>query len=117
MQILFVFIGGGVGSVLRFILAKLLPAGVFHGFPVGTLMANLIGCLLIGMFNASMGKYFSADLKSMLTVGLCGGFTTMSTFCNESLSMMNGGQWCMLAMYMSVTLLGGLLMVYLGSKF
>lgn len=117
MQLLYVFIGGGVGSVLRFVLGKLLPAGMFHGFPVGTLIANLAGCFLIGLFNALLGKYLSADVKPMLTVGLCGGFTTMSTFCNESLAMLNGGQWCLLAIYMAITIAGGVLMVYFGGKF
>lgn len=116
MQVLFVFLGGGVGSVLRFLIGKLLPAGMCSGFPVGTLVANLVGCLLIGMFNASIGRYVGADVKPMLTVGLCGGFTTMSTFCNESLAMMNGGHWGLLALYMTATIVGGVIMVYLGTK-
>ncbi len=117
MQFIYVFIGGGVGSVLRFFLGKMMPAGFFCGFPVGTLVANLLGCFLIGLFNASIGKHIPQDLKPMLTVGLCGGFTTMSTFCNESLSMLNSGQWFLLALYLSATIAGGLFMVYLGGKF
>lgn len=116
MQILYVFLGGGVGSVLRFLIGKLMPMGMYNGFPLGTLVANLVGCLLIGMFNASIGKYISAEMKPMLTVGLCGGFTTMSTFCNESLAMMNAGHWGLLALYMVATIIGGLTMVYLGMK-
>ncbi|MDO4460998.1 MAG: fluoride efflux transporter CrcB [Bacteroidia bacterium] len=116
MQLFYIFIGGGVGSVLRFLIGKLLPAGCFHGFPVGTLMANLLGCLLIGIFNASVARYINPDLKVMLTVGLCGGFTTMSTFCNESISMVNGGQWLLLSLYITSTILGGLFMVYIGGK-
>lgn len=117
MQVLYVFLGGGVGSVLRFLIGKLLPVGMFNGFPLGTLVANLVGCLLIGMFNVSIGKYLSVEMKPMLTVGLCGGFTTMSTFCNESLTMINAGHFGLFALYMAATIVGGLAMVYLGMKF
>lgn len=114
--LLLVFLGGGAGSVMRYLLSQL-SAGVFvlGGFPLGTFLCNVAGCFLIGLFNglaAMMG--WSGDVRLMLTVGLCGGFTTFSTFCNEGLAMLHSGNYLMYGLYVAMSIVIGLLAVLAG---
>lgn len=118
MKLLLIFIGGGAGSVLRYLLS-LLSNGWWSlgGFPVGTFLCNVIGCFLIGLFNSlasSMG--WSSDVRLMLTVGLCGGFTTFSTFSNEGLAMLSSGNYIMYGLYLVLSIVVGLLAVFVGSS-
>lgn len=118
MKLLLIFIGGGAGSVLRYLLS-LLSNGVWSlgGFPVGTFLCNVLGCFLIGLFNAlatSLG--WSSDVKLMLTVGLCGGFTTFSTFSNEGLALLSSGNYIMYGLYLVLSIVVGLLAVFVGSS-
>ena len=84
--------------------------------PLATLCVNLVGCFLIGLFSAmpvrlpGMGKHLSL----LLTVGICGGFTTFSTFSNETLIMFRGGQPLLALAYIGANVVAGLLLVYLG---
>lgn len=118
MTILYVFIGGGVGSVVRYLISLWSAPlnGAMH-FPVGTLICNLLGCVLIGMFNGMATRMgWDNELKLMLTVGLCGGFTTFSTFSNESLAMLSGGQYASYALYLALSIVFGILCVWFGMK-
>lgn len=118
MKLLLIFIGGGAGSVLRYLLS-LFSNGMWSigGFPVGTFMCNVLGCFLIGLFNslaATMG--WSSDLRLMLTVGLCGGFTTFSTFSNEGMALLSSGNYMMYGLYLVLSIVIGLLAVFIGSS-
>lgn len=109
-------VGGFVGTVLRFlcnILGGILDAGAF---PLGTLMANLFGCLLIGVFYGWTVKRrsFSKNMNLLLITGWCGGFTTFSTFSNEMLSMLSNGEDMAFWLYMLGSIVLGLLMVGIG---
>ena len=125
-EILLIFIGGGCGSVLRYgiVLAKehlrLNPLSAMGQtlFPWPTLLANVLGCLLIGMFYSLSARLgWSAELRLLLTTGLCGGFTTFSTFSNEGFSLLTTGHVGLFALYFILTLLLGLAAVALGSYF
>lgn len=116
MKLLLIFIGGGAGSVMRYLLC-LFSNGMWSlgGFPVGTFLCNVLGCFLIGLFNSlasTMG--WSGDLRLMLTVGLCGGFTTFSTFSNEGMALLNQGNYIMYAIYVLASIVFGVLAVLLG---
>jgi fluoride exporter len=93
MIILAVFLGGGVGSVCRYLLGRLIDARSNSQFPVGTLVVNVLGCLAIGV----LAKYFLNDqthsvTRAALIVGFCGGFTTFSAFSLETLRLLTGGR-------------------------
>ncbi|MCR5395281.1 MAG: fluoride efflux transporter CrcB [Bacteroidales bacterium] len=112
-SILFVAIGGATGAVGRYLLSRLCTAS----FPWGTLTVNLIGCLLIGLLTGMAGRgTLSADMKLLLVTGFCGGFTTFSTFANESLSMMRMGEVLQAATYIGLSVAAGILAVYAGMR-
>lgn len=111
----FVLVGAGgfVGTLLRYSLS--LAAQHFSlTFPHATLWANFLGCLLLGgvMGAAELSQVLTPPVRLFLATGLCGGFTTMSTFTYESLRMMQDGQWYYAGLYVLATLFGcGLMML------
>jgi len=117
-ELLWVFVGGGLGSVLRYGVSLLQGRPVTDGgFPWATLSVNVVGCLLIGALTALCARQvLGNDLRLLLVVGLCGGFTTFSTFGNEALTLIRNGAWGMAAAYVLISVLGGLLAVALGSR-
>ena len=90
--------------------------GASTGFPWGTLLVNLLGCLLIGLLWGHFGKNCNecSSWYLFLTVGLCGGFTTFSTFSKEALTMLQAGQICGFATYLVVSVFAGIALVALG---
>lgn len=85
-------------------------------FPWPTLTANVLGCLLIGLFySLSTRLDWSPELRLLLTTGLCGGFTTFSTFSNEGLQLMRSGHMGLFALYIALTFVLGLGAVALGA--
>lgn len=111
-----VFLGGGCGSVCRWGVSLGLKRHVVSigGLPVHTLAANFLGCLLIGMFTAWLGRQQSPQLALLLVTGFCGGFTTFSTFSLESLSLLRSGQMGMGLLYVALSVLVCLAAVALG---
>ncbi len=112
-NILLVALGGAAGSVGRYLIAK-----CYEGtFPWGTLTVNILGSLLIGFLMGLVGKgTLSPEMKLLLVTGFCGGFTTFSTFANESLSMMKVGSVLLMSLYVGISVALGILAVYLGTK-
>jgi len=117
--ILFIGVGGFLGSISRYAVHKLLT-GIFPGiFPLGTLAANLLGCLLIGIIYGMATSYniLSHEMRMLLAVGFCGSFTTFSTFANENLALLQSNQIFVMIIYTAVSIIIGILMVFLGIKF
>ena len=113
-EVLLVLAGSGVGGVLRYLTACAMK-NADVAFPLGTFTANLCGCLLIGFFSTlALKGNISADTKLLLTTGLCGGFTTFSTFMNENLAMLRGGEVLQFALYTGLSIALGVAMVWLG---
>ena len=97
MNLLAVFLGGGAGSALRHLVALALPSAAF---PWATFAVNAIGSFAIGLFGGWSARFgWSEPLRLALTVGLCGGFTTFSTFSKESLAFAESGRWGAFAAY------------------
>jgi fluoride exporter len=92
MNYLMVFIGGGLGSLLRFGLSQGIPSTKVH-LPLATLLANVIACIVFALV-MTLGQhkaFFSEPVKFMLLAGFCGGLSTFSTFSNETFMMLKQG--------------------------
>lgn len=116
-ELICVFLGGGLGSVIRYLLSVLINGrgGAWDGFPWGTFFVNITGCLLIGIFYVCSSRFnLSAESRLFLTVGLCGGYTTFSTFSNESLALLREGMYATSILYIGSSVVVGLAAVWLG---
>lgn len=113
--ILAVGAGSFLGGAGRY-LVSLSMKGVSKGFPWATLTANLVGCFLIGLLWGVFSKNGSegSNWALFLTVGLCGGFTTFSTFSKEALVMLQAGNIWGFAGYMSISVIAGVSLVAVG---
>ena len=113
--ILAVGAGSFIGGTGRY-LVSLMMKGVSKGFPWATLAVNLVGCFLIGLLWGVFSKNGSegSNWALFLTVGLCGGFTTFSTFSKESLIMLQGGNIWGFAGYVAISVIAGISLVALG---
>ena len=114
-QFLLVFIGGGFGSGLRYIIGKYLNSSE-TGIPYGTFAANIIGSLLIGVILglAAKNDALSQNQTLLLATGFCGGFTTFSTFAYENHMFLKSGDFTSFAIYTIGSFIVGFLAVFLG---
>ena len=111
-----VTVGGGLGSAARFLLGPLVQQRVPFDFPTGTLLINVTGSLLIGLF-MQIGvdtRVFSPEARFFLTTGLCGGFTTFSTFSYETMQLIEDDRYVAAAGYVAVSVLLSLAACVLG---
>jgi CrcB protein len=115
---LFVFTGGGIGSVIRFLIQQQLNPAKTNEFPLGTFIVNVLGCLLIGLLWGWSEKatQLNHELKFFLFTGICGGFTTFSAFSQESIFLLRSGENLTLLFYVVATVITSLLLTYLGYK-
>lgn len=107
MILLLIALGGAIGSLLRYLIGGEVQRSSASGFPLGTMFVNVAGCFLIGMFvRFLLNMQESAELRALLVVGFCGGFTTFSTFTFETAGLIEGGEYTRAATYIlgSVTL-------------
>ncbi|WP_298515542.1 fluoride efflux transporter CrcB [uncultured Kordia sp.] len=114
-QLFLVFLGGGFGSTLRFLLGKFLN-NASTGIPYGTFAANILGSLLIGIIlgMAAKNQSISEEYTLLLATGFCGGFTTFSTFAYENHVFLKTGDFMTFALYTIASFVIGFAAVFLG---
>lgn len=112
--LLCVFLGGGFGCALRYLLSLVVGTACDGRFPLGTFVVNVAGCLLIGLLSALGAKSLPDDVVKFLVPGFCGGFTTFSTFSKETFALYAGGEHWMAILYVSLSVILGLVAVFLG---
>lgn len=119
VNIISIFLGGGVGAVLRYWLSMTALKHFSFNFPPVTLLINILGGLLIGfLYTFFVDKHeISSALKLALTVGFCGGFTTFSTFSLEMFEMIKNHQIINAFSYVFLSVIICLLAVSLGVYF
>jgi fluoride exporter len=114
MTYLYIGIGGSIGAICRLLLSNLLPSGG-SGFPWGTLVCNLLGCLLLGYLTNALLPRLSEQMKSMMMTGFIGSFTTFSTFSMETVMLIEQDKPALALTYVLISMIGGTVFAWLGT--
>jgi fluoride exporter len=114
-----IFIGGGIGSLCRYLLSRYITVNFFNAYPfLGTFLVNITGCLLIGffVFYCTEGRFGAGSLpwRLFLVTGLCGGYTTFSSFSFENVLLVENRQILTFLAYTFASLAFGFLATYAG---
>lgn len=114
-SLIYIFIGGGVGSVFRYLIQLAINQSVITKLPLGTFVVNIIGCFLIGAFySLSERLNLSNEIRLLFTVGFCGGFTTFSTFSTENLNLLRENLYGTFFLYTFLSVAVGIVSVFAG---
>jgi CrcB protein len=116
-RIFYLFVGGGVGTIARYLTSLAAARLLSPSFPFGTLIVNVAGCFFIGFIHTSamFSARVSPETRLFLTTGVMGGLTTYSTFNYEALVLFEQGALLRGLTYLSATLIGGIVAGVLGT--
>lgn len=116
MNYLAIFIGGGIGSLLRYATTILFKKHSLFNLPLGTLVSNILASFLLGIFVSYFAtKHFDNKIViNFLIIGICGGFSTFSTFTLENYRFISNNQFMTMFLYMSLSIIVSLVFIYLG---
>ncbi len=115
-QLFFIGIGGGIGSVLRYLVQWLIGRNSNTAFPAGTFIVNITGCFLIGLFYSIIVKqnFLSLEWRLFFITGLCGGYTTFSSFSYENIELLKQGNYLHFSLYTGLSVVLGLVATVAG---
>ncbi|MCZ2459491.1 MAG: fluoride efflux transporter CrcB [Chitinophagales bacterium] len=115
-SILLIGLGGGIGSIARYFCQKWFADNFQGAFPWGTFAVNITGCFLIGIIFALSERttLLTPQVRLLLITGLCGGFTTFSTFAFENMNMLRGGDISYVLFYTLASVILGIAAVFAG---
>lgn len=119
-NLLWIGVGGFLGSILRYLFSGVVQGALRStDFPYGTLAVNLTGCLLIGLLSqlAESQGAFTVETRAFLFIGLLGGFTTFSTFGNETMNLFRTSESLLAVLNLALHIVLGLGAVWLGRTF
>jgi fluoride exporter len=115
---LWVALGSAIGGSARYMLSGVAASWLGAAFPRGTLIVNVSGCFVIGIFNTLTGPdgllLVPTNIRLFVMVGMCGGYTTFSSFSLECLNLMRGGEWLPAGLYVLASVVFCLVGVWLG---
>ncbi len=114
--ILFIGIGGAIGSVLRYLTSVMMSKYWANHFPLATFITNILGCFILGLLIGLLEKnnLANSNLKWFLVTGFCGGYTTFSTFGFENYSLFQSNNSILAFIYIAMSVLVGIFAVWLG---
>jgi len=114
--LLVIALGGGIGSVLRFLSTNLVQKYCPTVFPIATLVINILGCFLIGIIVGLLERHelSNSNLKWFLVTGICGGYTTFSAFSYENVALFQSNNSGLAFLYIGASVISGLFAVWLG---
>lgn len=107
-------IGGGIGSMLRYLTAVIVDKYIAGTFPMATFTANMLGCLLIGIFLGIFTRDSDSTYTMLFVIGFCGGYTTFSTFAYENYGLIEDGNYGTAFLYIGLSIVVSLFAVWLG---
>jgi fluoride exporter len=115
-MLFYVAIGSALGGVSRYLLGGLIQRLLDTTFPAGTLFVNISGSLLLGAIlrYAVDTPSLTPEVRALLTIGFCGGYTTFSTFSYETVALLKDGEWTRACLYVAASVLLSLLGTFLG---
>lgn len=114
-KIFLVFVGSGIGGVLRYLISLGISTIIERDFPFGTLAVNVLGCIIIGSVILLTDRLIiNSDFKFLLAIGFCGGFTTFSSLSYETLTLIQDKEYLYAGLNIIISVILGLAGVWLG---
>ena len=115
-MIFYVAIGSALGGVSRYLLGGAVQRLLDMSFPVGTLFVNISGSFLLGALlrYALETPGLTPEIRSLLTIGFCGGYTTFSTFSYETVALLKDGEWARAGFYAAASVLLSVAATFVG---
>lgn len=115
-MIWYIAFGSALGGVVRYLLGGWIQSRVGPDFPIGTLVINVTGSFLLGLLYryAADSAAITPEVRGMLTIGICGGYTTFSTFSYETVRLLEDGEFARAGAYIALSVVVSIAAVFLG---